>query len=360
MMAKRFLIWYWSASGGGGSQIAVNLAHRLSLRFGADAIRLSLHADDPLCERAESLAFETLRARVTTQRRDPLATATALPASARVLAEHARGVDCVIIPMNFAAAAPLSVSLRQPLVYAAHDPEPHPGDYAPVAQRLTQDWLMQRSARVLVFSAYAAERLASRSRALAAKLQMAPLSAAFPPAHDVRPQADAPVRLLFAGRMIAYKGVELLAEALKLIGADGWRLVVAGEGPSLTETVARELGARGADIRRGWMQEAELDALIGACDVFLAPYLSATQSGVISQALAHGKPCVVTPVGALGEQIGDGAAGWVAPSATPEAYAAAITAALASAAARRGKAEAAANIARQAWEGDHWRWLEAL
>jgi glycosyltransferase involved in cell wall biosynthesis len=160
--------------------------------------------------------------------------------------------------------------------------------------------------------------------------------------------------------MIAYKGVELLAEALKLIGADGWRLVVAGEGPSLTETVARELGARGAHIRCGWMQEAELDALIGACDVFLAPYFSATQSGVISQALAHGKPCVVTPVGALGEQIGDGAAGWVAPSATPQAYAAAMTAALASTAVRRGKAEAAANIARQAWEGDHWRWLEAL
>ena len=94
-MSKRFLIWYWSPTGGGGSQYAVKLAQRLARRFGDDAVTLSLHADDPSVANASAHTFETIPAKVVTARRRPIGTAASLPASAQVLAQHAARADCV-------------------------------------------------------------------------------------------------------------------------------------------------------------------------------------------------------------------------------------------------------------------------
>jgi glycosyltransferase involved in cell wall biosynthesis len=90
--------------------------------------------------------------------------------------------------------------------------------------------------------------------------------------------------------------------------------------------------------------------------VALAPYRSATQSGIVAQAMAHGKPCVATPVGALPEQVGAG--GWIAREASAEAFAASLAQALDGD--REAKARAAHAIARAVWEHDYWGWLSAL
>lgn len=360
MMRRRFLIWYWSATGGGGSQFAVNLAQRLARRFGDEAISLSLHADDPSLARARQFAFAALAADVVTARRQPFSTAASLAASAKVLSEHAANADCVIVPMNFAAAAPLSLWISKPIVYVAHDPEPHPGDYAPLLQRTTQAALLAKAARVLALSNFAARRLA-RSNGLRSKLHVAPLSAVFEPREPAAAR-EGPVRLLFAGRMIAYKGVDILSDALtSLASRDDWRLTVGGAGPALDEAAAKRFElAQVERISREWFTEAELEQQIADSDIVLAPYRSATQSGVVAQALAHGKPIVAAPVGALGEQIGEGAAGWLAERANAEAFAAALRQALGSAEERRAKAAGAMALARAAWQHDYWRWLEEL
>jgi len=359
-MAKRFLIWYWSPTGAGGSQYAVKLAQRLARRFGDSAVTLSLHAEDPSIAKAAAFGFETLAASVVTARRLPLRTAANLAASARVLEEHARNADCVIIPMNFAAAAPLAMTLHKPIVYVAHDPTPHPGDYAPLLQRATQAALLRKSARVLALSNYTAQDLV-KSAGVRGKVHMAPLSAVYEP-HEPAPRAEGPVRLLFAGRMIAYKGVDVLAEALPALAhRDDWRLTIAGSGPALDAAAAARFALPQIErVTRDWLSEAQLEALIAECDIVLAPYRSATQSGLLAQALAHGKPCVVTRVGALGEQIGDGAAGWVAERADAGAFAAAVETALERPEEARAKAQAAHALARAAWEHDYWRWLEEL
>ncbi len=356
-MTKRILIWFWS-SGGGGGQFAVNLARRLAMRFGPDAIDLSLRADDPTLERARRLGVRVLAADIVSDRKRPIATIASLAASASVLAEHARDADIVILPMNFAAAAPLSLTLAKPLVYCAHDPEPHPGDYEAMAQRATQAVLLRRATKVIALSEFAAESLKRLYPGVRAKLRAAPLSSVFSPLAPTPPRAG-PTRLLFAGRMIAYKGLDILADALERIaGRDDWRLTIAGAGPALTQAARRRLAHRQIDSIRGdWLQEAELESLIAECDVVLAPYRSATQSGLVAQALAHGKPCVVTPVGALAEQIGGGRAGWVAAGANGEAFAAALALALDGRALVAEKSVAAAALARAAWEGTHWDWL---
>ncbi len=359
-MARKFLIWYWSPTGGGGSQYAVKLAQRLARRFGDDAVTLSLHADDPALATAQSFAFSTLAAQVVTARRRPLGTAANLMASARTLAEHAQNADCVIAPMNFAAAAPLSLGLQKPLVYVAHDPHPHPGDYAPLLQRTTQAALLRKSARVMALSNHAARQLAV-APSIRAKLQVAPLSAVFEP-HETPSRTDGPARLLFAGRMIAYKGVDILAEALQRIAhRDDWRLSIAGAGPALDESTASCFKfAQVEQLKRDWLTEAQLESEIAACDIVLAPYRSATQSGVLAQALARGKPCIVTPVGALSEQIGEGVGGWAAERADASAFAAVLEQALSFTDHRQAKAAGALALARAAWQHDYWRWLEEI
>lgn len=354
-MTKRFLIWFWSG-GGGGSQFAVNLARRLALRFGPDAIDLSLHADDPTLEHARQVGVRVLPAEIVSDRKRPIASLASLTASASVLAEHVRNAETVILPMNFATAAPLSLTLVKPLVYCAHDPEPHPGDYETMAQRATQALLLRRAVRVVALSDFAAESL--KRIYPGAKLHVAPLSSVFP-LQTPTPRRAGPTRFLFAGRMIAYKGLDILADALdRIADRDDWRLTMAGAGPALTQAVRRRFAHRQVDCIRGeWLEEIALESLIAECDVMLAPYRSATQSGLVAQALAHGKPCVVTPVGALAEQIGGGLAGWVAADTSGEAFAAALSSALDRASERAEKSAAAAALARAVWEGDHWDWL---
>jgi glycosyltransferase involved in cell wall biosynthesis len=352
-MAQRFLIWFWSG-GGGGSLFAVNLARRLSLRFGAENVALSLRADDPTLTRALSSGLDVRAAEIVSDRRRPLETIRSLAHSASVLAEHARDADVVIVPMNFAAAAPLSAMLRQPMVYCAHDPAPHPGDYAPVLQWTTQSLLLGRAKRVVALSHYAADLL--RRRGVGKKLVVAPLASVFEP----RPPAiveHGPTRLLFVGRMIAYKGLDLLAVALDRIAArDDWRLTIAGHGPALDEAMARRFAHPQIErLERTWLDDAALEALIASSDILLAPYRSATQSGVVAQAMAAGRPCIVTPVGALPEQVGAG--GRIAKDASAEGFAQALALALDDRDARTVKAAAALAQAEAAWRADHWGWL---
>lgn len=354
MSTPRILIWFWSG-GGGGSLFAYNLARRLSLGFGQGAVTLSLRADDPIFERACGSEFSVLAADIVSDRRKPLTTLASLQQGARILAEHARNSDIVIVPMNFASAAPLSAGLKHPLVYCAHDPEPHPGDYARAMQRATQAALVRRAQKVVALSSYAAGRL----RALGVserKLVIAPLQSVFEPA-PWRPPSGTCTRTLFAGRMIAYKGVDLLALALDQIAArDDWRLVIAGDGPALDEAVLQRFAKPQIEgIARGWLSDAQLDTMIAEADLLLFPYRSATQSGVLAQGMAMGKPSIVTPVGALPEQIGDG--GWVAEGANAQAFARSLLAALDSPEARFAAATAAHLRARSAWERDAWGWL---
>ncbi len=353
-MSGRILIWYWSG-GGGGSQFAVRLAHKLTTRFGADAVALSLRADDPTREEAGRLGLPVMLADIRSDRRKPLMTAAQLFSGSRILREHARDARKIVVPMNFALAAPLSLQLDPAkLVYCAHDPEPHPGDYAQRAQRLTQSVLFARAADVVALSHASAAHLPK----LRGRVRVAQLSSVF----ETKPQtppAGGPVRLLFAGRMIAYKGLGILADALaRIADRDDWCLTLVGDGPALDEAMLTRFRMPQVTLaRRAWLSDTELEQHIASCDVLLAPYLSATQSGPIAQALVYGKPCVVTRVGALTEQIGEGAAGWIADEASGASFAAALTHMLDHPEERAAKATAALDLARAAWNADDWDWL---
>ena len=357
----RVLVWFWS-SGGGGSQFAANLAIRLMNVLGRDAVTLSLRADDPTCESAERRGARVLRADVKSSRHQPLQSLAHLAGSAATLEAHiaSASADIVVLAMNFAVAAPLALTLKKPLVYCAHDPVAHPGDFAALGQRVTQSLLLKRATRVVALSDFSGAELL-RLGVAAQKLVVAPLTSVFEPTPPA-PFHAPPRRLLFLGRFIAYKGIGLLIEALGLLDpSHDWELTIAGDGPALDADLTAKITRLGrVTLRRGFMTEAETDALIDASDIVLAPYKSATQSGVASQALARGRPVLATPVGALAEQLGHGAGGWLSERAEAAAFAACLAEALRDPAQHAIKAAGAYNLAQAAWRGDAWDWLKTF
>lgn len=125
-------------------------------------------------------------------------------------------------------------------------------------------------------------------------------------------------RLLFFGRILPYKGLAILTEAIDILRGEGLAvdLDVVGHG---------DLGAvrlpEGTRVVNRWIREEEVAGFFRDADLMVLPYVEASQSGVLAVSNPLGIPAVVTPAGGLAEQIGHGAAGFVARDATPAAIA---------------------------------------
>ena len=124
------------------------------------------------------------------------------------------------------------------------------------------------------------------------------------------------MRRLMFGRLLAYKGIDLLIAALENMPATmEFNLRVVGLGPETAEL--RTLAAMpGVTVENRWVPEDEIAALISWADVMVLPYREASQSGVGAVALAAGKQVLATRVGGLEEQFaGEAGVSLCAPEA---------------------------------------------
>jgi len=102
--------------------------------------------------------------------------------------------------------------------------------------------------------------------------------------------------VLFAGRLVPYKGVHVLLEAMKALDA---RLVVVGEGPLRRQLESQARATCGDKVVfAGTVGDPELTALYHACDVFVLPSVTRAEAfGMVQiEAMACGKPVVSTAV----------------------------------------------------------------
>ena len=100
-------------------------------------------------------------------------------------------------------------------------------------------------------------------------------------------------------------------------------LRVAGRG-KLDARTARLAEHPRVRVDNRWIPESELALIFASCDLVVAPYVEASQSGVVAAAYGMGLPVVVTPVGGLREQVISGETGVIADETTPQALADAI------------------------------------
>jgi rhamnosyl/mannosyltransferase len=140
----------------------------------------------------------------------------------------------------------------------------------------------------------------------------------------------APVRLLAIGRLVAYKGLDVLIRCLPLVGVD-CRLDILGEGPLMGElrSLADRLGLTGRVTLRGAVAEDVRDRFLASADIFCLPSVTrAEMFGMVQlEAMAHGVPLITTDIPGSGtpEFTRRSGAGLVVAPGDERAYAAAIS-----------------------------------
>ncbi len=132
------------------------------------------------------------------------------------------------------------------------------------------------------------------------------------------------VAIVVVGRLTARKGHAYLLDALAQLPAEGWKLIVVGEGEEdgALEAHTARLGLEGRVRFLG--QRTDARRIITACDLMALASLLETQPLVITEAMASGKPVVATRIYGIPEIIEDGVTGRLVPPARVEPLAEAL------------------------------------
>ena len=206
-----------------------------------------------------------------------------------------------------------------------HDAVSHPGDpTGPVIPWLRSE---ARSAdRVVTLSRSVANQMVEYNYADAAKT--IPL---FLPdlRYDSRVQdrtlvPGATLRILFLGRILKYKGLPLLLDALEILRAEGVRIDLGVAGSGDIADVHKRLVALEAEVINRWLGDDEIAPLLARYDAMALPYIEASQSGVAAAAFGSFMPVIAMPCGGLAEQVIEDTTGVIAADMTAGALAQAI------------------------------------
>ena len=135
------------------------------------------------------------------------------------------------------------------------------------------------------------------------------------------------VRIGFAGKLTASKGVDELLKACALLPLDcSWSLTVVGDGPLMADlqALAAELGIGDRVTFRGFANTSEMPKLLAGFDVVVVPSRFDMRVLVSIEAMAAGAAIVVSSATAIwgsGDLVSDGETGLVYRSGDPAALA---------------------------------------
>jgi glycosyltransferase involved in cell wall biosynthesis len=211
-------------------------------------------------------------------------------------------------------------------VTIVHDADAHPGDYRTDTVKRFLDGALSEADLVLALSEAVAGRLAATGRLPRQKiytlfhpdLNYSSIVAPDPP------EPGAPLRLLWLGRVMPYKGLPLFLDAVDILRGDGCAIEVGVFGEGQLGNCADRLSAMGAEVVNRWLTELEIEAVLHRFHAVVLSHIEASQSGIVATALGAGLPTVVTPVGGLIEQVIDRQTGMIAARADASALADAI------------------------------------
>jgi glycosyltransferase involved in cell wall biosynthesis len=216
-----------------------------------------------------------------------------------------------------------------PVVLTVHDTQPYNGA-APWLMGAGTDRLIRSVDAVICHTEQGRERLL-RQGVPAALLSVVPHGLLGPRSDSGSPSLGERIRLLQFGKIKAYKGVDVLIEALhRLTPQERARLDVHVAGKPYIETEPLEALVRakglGDCIRFDFdfIDDAMMELLFARADALVFPYRDIEASGVLMQAVAAGKPVLASRIGVFGELLTDGREGLLVPSGDPEALAGAL------------------------------------
>jgi glycosyltransferase involved in cell wall biosynthesis len=145
-----------------------------------------------------------------------------------------------------------------------------------------------------------------------------------PPSVPIRAAAlDAPLDVLFLGRMTRLKGADVLVRAAAIAAAPSpkpIRLTLAGDGPERPrlEALASRLGVTARFT--GWVAAGARDRLFAGAALLAVPSVWPEPFGLVGlEAALHGVPAAAFDVGGISEWLGDGRNGWLVPGPAGDA-----------------------------------------
>jgi glycosyltransferase involved in cell wall biosynthesis len=310
------LVWQWGRLGAGprfaallaeGLAAVPGVAVTLSLASGAEILTC---APAPRCD----LPVATYAGIAGYLRRAATAPFAVAGLARRIAALRPDIAVCAMTgPLDLLMAAALA-RLGIPFVVLVHDADVHPGDGMPLQMPL-QRALCRRAAALAALSAHVGERLLQQRLA---GVRLRPLLRLAHPPMPYAPMPSVPAvspdrptdaekggfRLLAFGRLLPYKGLDLLAACLRRLGPlPGVEVRVVGSGPE-SAALAALRALPGVAVENRWVPEQEVATLLGWADAMILPYREASQSGVAAVALAAGRQVIATNVGGLAEQLG--------------------------------------------------------
>lgn len=219
--------------------------------------------------------------------------------------------------------------LPTPLVLSVHDVVPHvPRLGRPVERRLLRA-LYRRPEAIVVHHRHLAEALEAEFGVRPERIHVVPHQVFPVPEAPGDPPSGSPILLVF-GALRPNKGIPVVGEALRRLEADVV-VHIAGGGDARVEGLVHQLAAQDPRVRceLGFVPLSRKRELFRAASVVVLPYTAfASQSGVLHDAYGHGRPVVVTDVGALGRTVREDGTGLVVPPDDPQALAEAIEALL--------------------------------
>ncbi|WP_198135164.1 glycosyltransferase family 4 protein [Rhodopseudomonas palustris] len=237
-------------------------------------------------------------------------------------------ISVVVCTMSHLWDVPVLWRKPKDVVYllVLHDALPHAGDDVAIRKRML-DSEIASSDGIIALTENTRKLVTEMSGYPRDRVWVIPLGV-FPYAvRGVSAQArtDAPLQLLFFGRLLPYKGLDLLLEAYRLLKGEGKNIALRIAGPGdIVQYRAQLDGLADVSIDNRWIPEEEVGAVFEDIDIVVAPYRGASQSGVLATSGAAGIPAVVTPVGGLAEQVLHEQTGIVAADTSPAAIAAAL------------------------------------
>lgn len=334
MKRRRVLVWHWGRRGG-GPLYTWEMARALAARPDVD-VHLSLSRQAEIYPRFQELGLPEFPVDTYTGVVSAVVASSRLPwlrrRFERYLREHR--IDTVLCTMGHVwnwAVVPAIRAAGARYCLTLHDARQHPGEENPV-----HAWTIRRDIAsadgIITLTHHVREQFLAGARFPAARCWTIPhgvfrFEGGERPCRTEEPSAVRPFRLLFFGRILAYKGLDLLLAAYPLLrqrfGA-GITLCIAGAG-DLAPYAQALAGLEGVDVENRWIGEEEVGHFLSRADLVILPYREASQSGVAAAAYGAGLPVVGTPVGGLAEQIVHETTGLIADAVSPEAVAGAIT-----------------------------------
>ena len=171
------------------------------------------------------------------------------------------------------------------------------------------------------------------------------------------PAPDGPLRAGFVGRLVPYKGPDMLIAAAAPMLRDGRMVLdIVGDGPMMGDlrVQAEGLGVAGAVTFHGWLEHGRVQDVLGACHLFAFPSIREFGGGVVLEAMALGVPPLIVDYAGPGELVAEGRGFKVALGSRAD-----IVAGFAAALDRLAQDRAAlvpAGQAGRAWVMEHATW----